>query len=226
MGMSASQARYLTLTGRKSDMEFEAQQIANARITLARESEALATEYNTMMNNRRLFFQKDGTNFGEMRTLPRLTYEIITASLQDGGLNMRLVNEAGKIIAPFVPEGKNPEDYEVDLNVLLPDYLEKNLRDGNLIMQQMNINPENGNGTWVNTSWQGNANIVDDLDKSDDTAAQATYDVRSSFIKTQDKKLEMRLTEISTEQKSLEQEMDAVKKVIDKNVESTFKTFA
>lgn len=46
-----------------------------------------------------------------------------------------------------------------------------------------------------------------------------------SVIQQQDKTLELKLKQVDTEQQAISTELDAVKKVVDKNVESTFKTF-
>lgn len=46
------------------------------------------------------------------------------------------------------------------------------------------------------------------------------------IIQSEDKKLELKLQDLDTQQQSLSTEMDAVKKVIDKNIEASFKTFA
>lgn len=45
-------------------------------------------------------------------------------------------------------------------------------------------------------------------------------------IQQQDKTLELHLDQLDTEQQAIQTEMDAIKKVIDKNIEETFKTFA
>lgn len=45
------------------------------------------------------------------------------------------------------------------------------------------------------------------------------------IIQTQDKNLELKLKQLDTEQNAISTEIDAVKKVISKNVESSFKTF-
>lgn len=47
-----------------------------------------------------------------------------------------------------------------------------------------------------------------------------------NVIQSQDKKLELKLQDLDTQQKALSTEMDSVKKVIDKNIETSFKTFA
>lgn len=47
-----------------------------------------------------------------------------------------------------------------------------------------------------------------------------------SSIENQDKKLELKLQDLDTQQQALSTEMDSVKKVIDKNIETSFKAFA
>ena len=45
------------------------------------------------------------------------------------------------------------------------------------------------------------------------------------IIQAQDKNLELRLQQLDTEQNAIQTEMDSVEKVIEKNVEGSFKTF-
>ena len=52
--MCASQARLLTITAKKSDLELQAQKINNDRETLARQEEALMLEYTDATGNRKL----------------------------------------------------------------------------------------------------------------------------------------------------------------------------
>ena len=49
---------------------------------------------------------------------------------------------------------------------------------------------------------------------------------KTELIQAQDRTLELRLKQLDTEQNALQTEMEAVKKVISKNVESSFKTFS
>lgn len=65
------------------------------------------------------------------------------------------------------------------------------------------------------------------------TLAKDRYDkeisdinAKTENIQQQDKTLELRLKQLDTEQSALQTELEAVTKVIEKNVESTFKTFA
>ena len=56
MGLSASQARFLQLTARKSDIEYEAQQICFQRLSIAEKQEAASMKYQDAVNNRKLTF--------------------------------------------------------------------------------------------------------------------------------------------------------------------------
>ena len=50
MGMSASQARLLSITSRMNDIEYKSQQVANIKMRLASESEQVATDYTNALN--------------------------------------------------------------------------------------------------------------------------------------------------------------------------------
>lgn len=53
----------------------------------------------------------------------------------------------------------------------------------------------------------------------------ADINAKTEQIQEQDRTLELRLKQLDTEQTALQTEMEAVQKVIEKNIESTFKTF-
>ena len=54
----------------------------------------------------------------------------------------------------------------------------------------------------------------------------ADINAKTSIIQQEDRTLELRLKQLDTERNALSTEMEAVKKVISDNVESTFKTFS
>ena len=80
-------------------------------------------------------------------------------------------------------------------------------------------------------------NTITDQAKYDDAMNQYEYDkakydqaiqeinAKIAIIQNEDKNLELRLKQLDTEQDAIQTEMDAVQKVIEKNTESTFKTF-
>ena len=82
-----------------------------------------------------------------------------------------------------------------------------------------------------------NMETITDNEAYDDAMNQYIYEnakydkmiqdinARTSIIQQQDQQLELRLKQLDTEQKALTTEMEAVKKVVNDNVESSFKTF-
>ena len=54
----------------------------------------------------------------------------------------------------------------------------------------------------------------------------ADINAKTEIIQKEDRTLELRLKQLDTEQNALQTEMEAVKKVISKNIEMTFKTFS
>lgn len=68
-----------------------------------------------------------------------------------------------------------------------------------------------------------------DLYNQDMVAFQAQlskYNAEEARLQTIDKKFEMELKNLDTQHQAVQTEIDAVKKVIDKNIDMTFKTFA
>ncbi|MCR4880440.1 MAG: hypothetical protein K6A44_00595 [bacterium] len=59
----------------------------------------------------------------------------------------------------------------------------------------------------------------------DDAAALALYEAATAEIQAKDKELELQVKRIETEHNAVQTEMESVKKVIEKNIEQTFKTF-
>ena len=56
--------------------------------------------------------------------------------------------------------------------------------------------------------------------------AVSDINAETAIIQQQDKTLELRLRSLDTEQEALQQELDAVTKVINGNIEKTFNTFS
>jgi hypothetical protein len=59
-----------------------------------------------------------------------------------------------------------------------------------------------------------------------DSADAIQLQLRINAIQSLDKGLELQLRRVDTQQQAVQTELDSVKKVIDKNIELTFKTFA
>lgn len=245
MGLSASQARFLFLTARKTNLEFEAQQISQARAMLAQHTESVALAYEKAMANRALYY--NSYNYKTQSYEPvRLSYDLITRSKYPPasdptaatGLGCRLVDAWGKIVVPEFPTkeemektGLDAPDYHIDANLLQVDYLEARLRDGTYTLQEAQIQTtEEGYWddslpyTWSESKSIGSFSCINDkLYTEDDAAAEAEYTAQTAEIQQQDKTLELRLTQIQTEQKEVETEMEGVSSLIKKETE-VFKT--
>lgn len=88
-----------------------------------------------------------------------------------------------------------------------------------------------GDCIWITTTTTTDNDAYNDAmnkyeyEKSQYNKAQADINSKLSIVQGQDKNLELKLRNLDTDQQAVSTEMDAVKKVADKNVESTFKTF-
>ena len=94
MGLAASQGRYLCLTARNSDLVYEGQQISQQRMALAKETQAVANEYNEAMSNTIMTCVVQG------QEAQRLTFDVLTNQDLSQGLGMRLVDANGNVVTP------------------------------------------------------------------------------------------------------------------------------
>jgi DNA repair ATPase RecN len=86
-------------------------------------------------------------------------------------------------------------------------------------------------GQQINQSRLELANIANDLfntstNLNPDSNEAIQLQLRINAIQSLDKGLELQLRRVDTQQQAVQTELDAVKKVIDKNIELTFKVFA
>ncbi len=97
MGLAASQARYLLLTARRSDLEYRAQMISQRKIALAMETEQVATAYTEALNNRHLMFTFTASANDGKTTTEELTYKSFTSDAN--ATKYRIIDPAsGKIV--------------------------------------------------------------------------------------------------------------------------------
>lgn len=105
-------------------------------------------------------------------------------------------------------------------NASSKDWMSSQITSGNLLLQKYL------NGDWQDSSWSSNTDIVkQSADTSETTKAESEYEADMAKIKTKDSRYDLELKNIDTEHSAIQTEIDSVKKVIDKNIERTFKTF-
>ncbi len=131
--------------------------------------------------------------------------------------------------------GYTSENSPVKLNPILaagehthidPDCLKNSYLQEKLISGEWTLEKANAKGTWDSEVWRGSSRIAEVYDTSDDAQAEAEYESEMLALQKRDKVLELRLEEVQTEQNAVETEVESIKKVIDKNIEDSFKTFA
>lgn len=222
MGLSASQGRYLCLTARKSNVEFEIQQSTQAKMLLANEIDTEAMLWSNGMNVQHLYYSKDGSG-GMTQDMQRLTYQLVTGDMENGGLDYLVKDSYGRTVVPELPdpmpEGRTVADYIVEPYCGQADYFETNLKTGNWIIQRPTSQG------WVDEMIDGSTYIYQGVDSKDYTAAAADYDLKVEKLERKEKMLDMNIQQLAAEQQAIDTELESVKKVIDKNIEETFKTF-
>lgn len=107
MGLSASQARFLQLTARKNDIEYQTQQITQERLSLAQQLTQVSNEYNDAISNKKLVFSyADSTvhqidvNYTNYKNFMNQQDE----KLQSSQKQVFLVSTSGKIVVNSVAD--------------------------------------------------------------------------------------------------------------------------
>jgi hypothetical protein len=313
MGMSASQARLLTLTARLSDLELQAQTISNDKIRLSMQSEQASMDYSDALNKSKLTVSSGSTtvdataynltSYNAVSSTDKQRFiedaegrVLVTTTVgkaYDNALNAAKTRQAGytdknayldatvgyhnedsaKLAgvtydANKLAVGENTwsgvEDFMNSLgytsdntkttgtpkydkgaltyytnvmnqiaqngynapgddNMKNSDWLYQEFANGNLHL----YTDEDGNKTWENVSWSsGDASLNTKTDDTMTAKAEADYQAKMAQIQTKDKKFDLELQQIDTQHSAIQTEIDSVKKVIDKNIERSFKIFS
>jgi len=213
MGLASSQARMLLLVGRKSDLEYRGQMINQRRMNIAWQTERVAKEYTDKMSNMKL--EVKSVNADGITTNQVIKSSFLHASNMAAVYIEKNADGTYKEVLPTAAEGSsfdNSARIKALYDAGLIKFVEYSLSGGT---------PVYGNEVNVTTSPKFNYTY----DTSDDATASAKYEFESARLQTQDKQLEIELKNVDTQHNAVQTEIDAVKKVIEKNIESSFKTF-
>lgn len=242
MGLSASQARFLQLTARKSNVEYQAQQISFERLQLANQMTEAATSYQDKTSNRKLTFTY--TN-GDGQSTVDVTYKnyLNYMNKQQEGFSSSqqkfyLVSSSGqKIVVTSQDEIDTMMEKDNSLkqeNFMIVgddledvDHFQNAIQNGTYYFATLEKDDE-GNVSFETDSWEdiGGGAISEVYDESDDKEAQAEYDTTMAKIEKLDKSLEMELDKLENERNAIQTEMDSVSTVIKDNIDSSFKVFS
>lgn len=212
MGLAASQACLDLLTLRKSDLEYQIMQIADRRLQLTKDMEVLAEEKARKLGNKVIKIIKPAEDRdGEEQ---KLSLSIDALSDQ----NRVLIETAtGEVVTDKTLS-------EMDI--------ENGLRNGTYRLAE----GSNGEATQDENSdkedknkyidWRTDTVVRDEYYTDDDEQATAEYDAETAKIKTKDQEFDMEQKTAETQQKAVTNEIDGVKKNIEKSIEMGFKLFA
>ena len=253
MGLSASQARFLQLTARRSNVEYQAQQINQQRLQLASKLEGFSNEYQEKVSNRKMVFRFN--NGSEVQNVD-VTYQNYKNIMnqQQVGLDSThqkyfLVSSSGhKLVVASAEDRKtmieksgkdekgnpllNADDFMIVENLEDPDAFQLAIQNGDYYFATMNDIEYDKYGnpivSFAKDGWEtiGGGVIQEQYDRTDDAEAEATFKKQQAKIQKQDKMLEMELSKLESERNAIQTEIDSVTKVIDENIEQGFKAFS
>ena len=95
MGLSASQARLLTITARKSDCEYESMRLSHQKIALSRDMNCVSAEYQDSLNQTKLMYDF----YGNDSKANDLTYDLLMSpSALNNFIPMPLTDTSGRVV--------------------------------------------------------------------------------------------------------------------------------
>jgi len=253
MGLTSGQGRLLMLTSRLSDIQLDQILISRRQNQLAWQSEKAAKEYNEKTTNMKLVMKVNDKNETAGYKTEDITYDNMTSmgylvtdaqnkiyltkdtdgnwvlpkasnlsdnNIFDGGV------ETGDDGKPYVKVKNKDIKYEVvDATDILSDKakLQNNLMNGVML-----IFNTTGNDTFGSDigDMDSNTSMQMVYDTSDDAEAESKYNYQTAQISRQDNVLDMEMKQLETQQNAVSKEIESVQKLIDTNIEKTFKLFS
>lgn len=95
MGLSASQARLLTITARKSDCEYESMRLSHQKIALSRDMDIVSAEYQDAINQTNLVYDFYGNN----SQVNPLTYNLLMSpSALNDYIPTTITDKGGRVV--------------------------------------------------------------------------------------------------------------------------------
>ena len=243
MGLSASQARFLQLTARRSNIEYQAQQINFERLQWSDKLEAASTKYNDATSNRILTFAFNNGSKIQNVDVTYNNYKNYMNQQMDGlssaqqklylvsstGNKMVVGNEEDMETMISQSNGKfTADDFMIAPDLDNVEVFQEAIKNGTYYFATLEESAETGEDVFNTQSWEtiGGAAISEVLNTADDAQAEAEYEQIQTKIQNIDKKLEMQLNQLETERSAIQTEIDSISKVIDDNIDKSFKIFS
>lgn len=111
--------------------------------------------------------------------------------------------------------------WEMNSSVSDSNYFQDQVMSGNMTVIQMGAD-----GDWGALSINGtNSPLETEADDSKTTQAEAEYEAKKDQLDYKESKLDLQMNDLDTERSAITTELDSVQKIINKNIESSFKLF-
>ena len=153
MGLAASQARFLAITSRKMNCEFQSMQIAQDKLSVTRDLQSAATKYQNAMNATKLVWDTD------MDEVYDLSYDIMMTPSALNDYNPYLITDTqGKIVLtdsmfkaamdagiidengdPIAKSTNNPNSVDIFTKDYRDKFLDNLVNTGNLALSTANV---------------------------------------------------------------------------------------
>ena len=253
MGMSASQARLLSITARMNDVEFKSQSISNTKIRLADESEQVANDYTKALNKQKLTFtnysngQAQKVNLNS-KTLAQFAerFKLVNANGTDALYKSKVIKNAnGENQVVYLDKNNSPitdskgkyitnpsqaQDKVVSTGLKFDESTLYEMLESGQFMLQEYTKKTTADGVekqdWYDTSVSSNTQLSIETDSTELAKAEADYNAKSKKINNKEKLLDNDLKALDTERQALKTEQDSIKSLIKDNVDKTFNLFS
>ena len=205
MGMSASQARLLSITSRMSDVEFKSEQLTQSKLRMSQASQEVTAEYNEALSRQII-------NFKYLQENQDGSAEYVTATLTPAYI-AKNYKELG--IELYYANGNKFEDTESKLSA---SDLYEMITSGQVYIADYNTKARVD--VFTNTSYRTT------YDDNEMRKAEADYESELAKINQKEKMLDYELNNLQTEHNALKTEMESIKSLIKDNVEKSFNIFS
>ena len=214
MGISASQARLLTLTSRLRDIEYKQQQLANTKMRFSVEQDEVSAKYSKALDKQKIQFKDYNTGEYSDLTLNKMFND------PDNGCRYVLCDKNGRAVDRY----NYPEIYGRMNND--PNWIYEAIESGEFHLEEKLVGEQYGgveSGVVVNAGTDTNLDIV--RDDSDYAKAKADYDAAMRKISNKEKRIDSEVTKLNNEYQAMNTEYDSVKQIISDNSQNSFKLF-
>jgi len=251
MGLSASQARLLNLTGRMHDIEYKAQNLEAQKLEMANESTAVYQDYEDALNKQKVQLKSVGSD-------GTATYKDITGTdLKSAGYAFEVATGqySGKVYSTIADAAKAASGTALTADATggtdgTTNTITNLIEAGFVVLVKL---PQQSTGgypdittltgysatvgipidtvktTYSNTNETNIATDTNLQETSDETLlkkAEAKYEASMAKIDAKDKKFDTDIASLDNERTAIKTEIDTLKTVAKDNIDRTFKLFS